>query len=201
MQQERWEQLEEEERQYSSWHAGDTALGVGPTCCSSMPICYPSKTHRWNSCWILGTFRYLCNWNILCTLKDLCALLFLRSLRFGLLYFAAGCTWSSFGAYALYDWNKLYFLSSACMRGWHNMKNLITFLRKNPLTSKCPLDRWLTKTHRKSKWLFWQQCPRFAVTQSSEVSCSLSSLEMFWLFDSPLPNAGLCHCAKGNFKK
>lgn len=44
--------------------------------------------YRWNSCWILGIFRYLCNWNILRTIKDFWVLLFLRSLRFGLWYFS-----------------------------------------------------------------------------------------------------------------
>lgn len=152
-QQERWQLLEGEERQYSSWHAGDTALGAGPAWFNGMPIYCASKTHRWNSFWMLGTFRYLCNWNILCTIKDFQALLYLRWLRFGLWYFAAGGTWRSFRAYALYDWNKLSFLSSACMRRWQSMKMLITFLRRKLLTSKCLLDRWFTKTHRKSRHL------------------------------------------------
>lgn len=56
---------------------------MGIACFSGMPICYPSKTHRWNSWWILGILRYLCKWNILCAIKHLCALLFLVHLGLG----------------------------------------------------------------------------------------------------------------------
>lgn len=91
-QQERCQQLEAEERQYPSWSAGDTAWGVGIAWFNGMPIYCALKTHRWNSCWMPGTFRYLCNGNIPCTFKGFCALLFLRSLRFGLWYFVADAT-------------------------------------------------------------------------------------------------------------
>lgn len=145
----RWQQLEGEERQYSGWYTRDPALGAGTTWFSGMPmpICWASKTHRWNSCFTLGTFRYPCNWNMLCTIKDFCAFLFLRSFRFGLWYFAADGTWSSFGVYALYDWNKLSFLSSARTRRQHSMKIIITFLRRKPFT----LDMWFTKNRQEKQ--------------------------------------------------